>query len=66
MMIKKNVGNLDRIARVLLGIALLSLFFLLEGNARFLGLVGIVPILTAIVRFCPAYYLFGISSCRRP
>jgi hypothetical protein len=45
------------------GLALLSLFFLLEGNARYWGLIGIVPILTGFFRFCPVYPLLGISTC---
>ena len=58
-----NVGNADRIARIIVGIALLSVFFLAEGNARWWGLIGIVPIATAFLKWCPAYTLFGINSC---
>ena len=58
-----NVGGIDRILRIVVGIAVLSLFFLLEGNARYWGLLGIVPILTGTFRFCPAYLPFGISTC---
>lgn len=60
---KANVGNGDRIFRVVLGIALLSLFFLGEGNLKWLGLVGIVPIATALLRFCPLYSVIGINTC---
>jgi hypothetical protein len=49
--------------RIVAGIALLSLFFVLEGNARYLGLIGIVPILTGTFRWCPVYLPFGISTC---
>ena len=56
---KPNVGNLDRIIRVLLGLGLLSLIFLLEGSARWWGLVGVVPIATAFMKWCPAYAAFG-------
>jgi hypothetical protein len=60
---KPNVGGIDRTVRIVAGLALLSLFFLLEGNARYWGLIGIVPILTGTFRFCPAYAPFGISTC---
>ena len=58
-----NVGGMDRTLRIVAGLALLSLFFLLEGNARYWGLIGIVPILTGTFRWCPAYLPFGISTC---
>jgi hypothetical protein len=58
-----NVGGIDRTLRIVAGLALLSLFFLLEGNARYWGLIGIVPILTGFFRFCPVYPLLGISTC---
>ena len=49
-----NVGGADRVARIVVGIALLSLFFLLEGAARWWGLVGVVLIATGLLRWCPA------------
>lgn len=60
---KANVGNIDRVLRVIVGIALLSLFFILEGDARWFGLVGIVPLLTAAMRFCPLYAVLGMNTC---
>jgi len=54
---------LDRIIRVVIGLGLLSLLFVLEGNARWWGLIGVVPLLTAAVGWCPAYVPFGLSSC---
>ena len=62
MRMKPNMGAMDRVLRIVVGIALLSLVFVLEGNARWLGLVGVVPLLTAVVRWCPAYSLFGIAT----
>jgi hypothetical protein len=59
-----NVGTADRIVRILVGIGLLSLFVILDGNARWLGLIGLVPLLTAGMRFCPLYTVFGIRTCR--
>ena len=58
-----NVGGIDRTLRIVVGIALLSLFFILEGNARYVGLLGIVAIATGIFRFCPAYTLLGVNTC---
>lgn len=58
-----NVGGIDRVIRIMVGFALLSLFFVLEGNARFLGLIGLVMLATGVFRFCPAYTLFGVSTC---
>ena len=63
---KANVGNSDRIIRFIVGVALLSLLFVLQGSARWLGLIGIVPMLTALVRYCPLYSIFGLSSCPLP
>lgn len=60
---KANVGNIDRVLRVIVGIGLLSLIFLLEGQARWFGLIGIVPLLTAAMRFCPLYTVLGVSTC---
>lgn len=61
-----NVGDVDRALRVVAGIVLLSLVFILEGNARWWGLIGIVPIATGLLRWCPAYIPFGISTCKAP
>lgn len=60
---KANLGSIDKILRVLIGIALLALVFMLEGPARWLGLIGLVPLATAAFGFCPAYALFGLSTC---
>jgi len=60
---KANVGSIDKALRVLIGIALLTLVFMLEGPARWLGLIGLVPLATAAFGFCPAYALFGLSTC---
>ena len=59
----KNVGTVDRAVRVLLGVVLLSYAAIGSGSLRWLGLIGFVPLLTAVVRFCPAYVPFGFSTC---
>jgi hypothetical protein len=58
-----NVGGIDRILRIVAGLAVLSLFFVLEGNARYWALLGFVPLLTGVFRYCPAYSLIGLSTC---
>lgn len=60
---KANVGGVDRVLRILVGLGLLSLLFVLEGSARWWGLVGLLPLATGTFRFCPAYLPFGLSSC---
>jgi len=58
-----NVGTADRIIRIVLGIALLSLVFVLETKARWLGLIGIIPVMTALMGWCPLYTLLGVRTC---
>jgi hypothetical protein len=58
-----NVGGIDRVLRIVVGLVVLSLFFVLEGNARYLGLIGLVMLATGIFRFCPAYTLLGVNTC---
>ncbi|MEI8395080.1 MAG: DUF2892 domain-containing protein [Rhodospirillaceae bacterium] len=61
----KNVGGLDRLVRLIVGLGLLSLLVLLEGSQRWLGLIGLVPLATAGLSFCPLYPLVGLNTCRR-
>jgi len=58
----KNVGSVDRALRVVAGLALLSLTVI--GPKTLWGLIGIVPLLTALVSWCPAYTLLGIKTCK--
>jgi len=60
---KANVGGADRVIRIIAGLALLSLIFILEGSTRWWGLVGLVPLFTGLTRWCPAYAPFGVSTC---
>jgi hypothetical protein len=57
-----NVGSTDRIVRIVAGVLVLSLFFVLDGDARWVGLAGIVLIGTALVRWCPVYTLLGLNT----
>ncbi|MFO7265561.1 MAG: DUF2892 domain-containing protein [Limnochordales bacterium] len=59
-----NVGGADRVIRFLIGIALLSLVVFGSGSWRWLGLLGVVPIATALLRFCPLYTVFRINTAK--
>lgn len=61
----KNVGKTDKIIRIILGFVLLSLIFIIPGNLRFIGLLGIIPIVTALTGFCPIYRLFHLSTNKK-
>ena len=63
---KANVGGVDRMVRIVAGIVLLALVFVLqsEGGLWLWGLVGIVPLATGLMNWCPAYSLFGMSTCQ--
>ena len=61
----QNVGSLDRVVRVVIALGLFSLYFILEGNLRWISLVGIVPLATALIGWCPLYLPLGLSTCAR-
>lgn len=65
MMFQTNVGGVDRILRIVVGAALLLWFFLEPGAGpwHYAKLIGIVPLLTGLFSTCPAYSLFGVSTC---
>lgn len=56
----QNVGGLDRLARLLIGVVIIGAGLYLKS---WWGAVGVVPLLTAAIGWCPAYLPFGISSC---
>ncbi len=58
-----NVGTIDRIIRIVIGIALLAFAAFDHGEWRWVGLIGVVPIATALMRFCPLYTLLGMRTC---
>ena len=58
----RNVGTIDRLLRIVVGLALLSLVFV--GPQSYWGLIGLVPLGTALIGYCPAYSLFGIRTCK--
>jgi sulfite exporter TauE/SafE len=60
-----NVGMIDRIARIAIGIALIAfaLGYLAPGTGwNWVGWIGVMPILTALIGNCPAYSVFGVST----
>ena len=58
---KTNVGSAYRIFRMVLGISLLAWGFI---SHNWLGAIGLIPLFTAFLRWCPAYLPFGISTCK--
>ncbi|HMN49008.1 MAG TPA: DUF2892 domain-containing protein [Ignavibacteriaceae bacterium] len=56
---KPNVGSADKVIRIILGIVIIALGFIYQS---WWGLVGIVPLLTGVFNFCPAYSLIGVST----
>ena len=59
---KKNIGSVERVIRVIAGIAILSLAFV--GPQSPWAYLGIIPLATGLMGWCPAYALLGISTCR--
>jgi hypothetical protein len=57
----RNVGGIDRILRIVVGLALIGLAF--TGTVGWWGWIGIVPLGTALIGFCPLYPLLGINTC---
>ena len=58
---KINVGTIDRSLRIVAGLALIALTA--TGTIGVWGWIGVVPLLTGIFKFCPAYAIFGMSTC---
>ena len=59
-----NVGTIDRVIRVILGIALLwYAMFAASSGYNWIGWIGIIPLVTALVGVCPLYSVLGISTC---
>lgn len=59
---KANVGGIDRILRILVGIALIAWAAVLGGPAW--AWIGIVPLATGLIKFCPVYPILGMSTCK--
>lgn len=63
---KHNIGKADKIIRIIIGLALLSLIFLLDGSLRWIGLIGIIPLITVVTGNCPLYSVIGVNTCSAP
>lgn len=65
---KKNVGNIDRIVRIIIAIIIASLYFaqVINGTlAIVLLIIGGILVLTSFLSICPLYMIFGINSCKK-
>ena len=60
---KHNVGGIDRILRIVVGLVLIGLAD--TGTVGLWGWIGVVPLATGLFSFCPAYRLLGLSTCKR-
>lgn len=61
-MFATNVGTVDRVLRIVVGIVLLAL--VVVGPQTYWGLIGLIPLATGVLKTCPAYSLVGIKTCK--
>jgi len=61
VMFQNNVGGIDKILRIVVGLGLLSLIFI--GPKTWWGLIGLIPLGTALLGNCPLYSILGVSTC---
>ncbi|MGJ7457936.1 YgaP family membrane protein [Halomonas sp. MA07-2] len=59
---KSNVGGIDKIARIVIGAVLIGMA--MTGVIGAWGWIGVLPLATGLINFCPAYGLLGISTCK--
>lgn len=59
-----NIGTVDKAIRLVLAAVFFSLFFFLQGDLKWIALIGIVPLVTALVNWCPLYAIFGVKTCK--
>lgn len=57
-----NIGSIDRVLRIVVGLALISMVFI--GPQAAWGWIGVLPLATALIGWCPAYSLLGIKTCK--
>ena len=60
----KKVSGIDKVIRFVPGLILLSIVFWGDGNLKYLGLIGLIPIVAAIFDFCPLCLIFGGKKCK--
>ena len=58
---KSNVGGIDRLARIIAGLVLIALT--LTGTIGVWGWLGVIPLVTGVLQFCPLYTLLGMNTC---
>lgn len=59
-----NIGKLERVCRIILGLLVFSLFFVVKGSVRYLALFALLPVITGSIGACPLYAILGINSNR--
>lgn len=57
----KNIGSPERLIRIIVGLALIAIVFV--GPKTIWGWIGVVPLLTGLIGWCPPYHLLGINTC---
>jgi len=57
----RNIGTIDRVLRILVGVVLIALT--VNGTIGWWGWLGVIPLLTGLVRTCPAYSVLGVNTC---
>lgn len=60
---KKNIGVVDATIRIILGLIILSLTII--GPKSLWGFIGLIPLLTGLIRYCPLYLIFGINTNKK-
>ena len=60
-----NVGGIDRTLRIMIG-SLLLLVSMTSNASGLWGVLGMIPIVSGFMRFCPLYSIIGVSTCKRP
>jgi hypothetical protein len=63
-MMQNVCSTTERVFRVVIGLALLSLLYFVNLPLGYLGLIGLLPIATAIFKYCPISHMLGINTCR--
>ena len=61
VIMKANVGTIDRVLRIVVGLVLIGLAA--TGTVGVWGWIGVVPLATGLFKFCPAYAIFGLNTC---
>lgn len=60
----KNMGSVDRVARIVIGLALMWFaLFAAPTGYNWIGWIGVIPLITALVGMCPLYSILGLSTC---